>query len=51
MEEEKETNQKDSKSPNIKAKVFVSIDTNADGGKLRTKIYCFQTNYPIVEMA
>ena len=51
MEEEKETNKKDSKSQDIQAKIYESIDTKADGGELRTKIYCFQTNYPIVEIA
>lgn len=51
MEEKKKTSKKDSTNQNLQATIYESVDKKKDGGELRTKIYCFQTNYPIVEMA
>lgn len=51
MAEKKKKKKKDSENQDIQAVIYESVDKKEGGGELRTKIYCFQTNYPIVEMA
>jgi hypothetical protein len=36
------------KTSNIKAEIFESVDKMKNGGTLHTRIYCFQTDKPIL---
>jgi len=42
------TDKKSDKS-NIRAAIYESTDKKEDGGIIHTRIYCFQTNQPILK--